>query len=313
MYFPYLRGKQNELLALKDFSQMSPNNAKIVPIIEPVKNQVNGLNSALETMIKNGMRFALILNPKDGDFKRNADNYMLPKLKCLQEDREHWIPAYFYKNNADILLAYAEKYNLTKLMVVFPEGTNVYDNNIMDFLSNERVRYVVNGNSSNSAIAKLRALGKNVISLEDHFNSQNKNADYASNDDEFFSDDFLYYKDSGFYGFADYTALPKNFVEGGMLPYAIAIHLTYKKSDEEVYVHHFVSDSNLDQSNIRGKFREAAIKIDPFYKNGGYTETAAVMELVDKANDSAGYPGLGYIKKLSIKNHLELIDRLITE
>lgn len=192
MYFPYLRGKQYELLALKDFSQMSPNNAKIVPIIEPVKNQVNGLNSALETMIKNGMRFALILNPKDGDFKRNADNYMLPKLKCLQEDREHWIPAYFYKNNADILLAYAEKYNLTKLMVVFPEGTNVHDNNIMDFLSNERVRYVVNGNSSNSAIAKLRALGKNVISLEDHFNSQNKNADYASNDDEFFSDDFLY-------------------------------------------------------------------------------------------------------------------------
>ena len=93
MYFPYLRGKQYELLALKDFSQMSPNNAKIVPIIEPVKNQVNGLNSALETMIKNGMRFALILNPKDGDFKRNADNYMLPKLKCLQEDREHWIPA----------------------------------------------------------------------------------------------------------------------------------------------------------------------------------------------------------------------------
>ena len=68
-----------------------------------------------------------------------------------------------------------------------------------------------------------------------------------------------------------------------------------------------MSDSNLDQSNIRGKFHEAAIKIDPFYKNGGYSETAAVMELVDKANDSAGYPGLGYIKKLSIKHHIELI------
>ena len=32
MYFPYLRGKQYELLALKDFSQMSPNNAKIIPV-----------------------------------------------------------------------------------------------------------------------------------------------------------------------------------------------------------------------------------------------------------------------------------------
>lgn len=301
------------MLALKDFSQMSPNNAKIVPIIEPVKNQVNGLNSTLETMIKNGMRFALILNPKDGDFKRDVDNDILLKLNVLQEDREHWIPAYFYKKNADILLAYAEAHNLTQLMVVFPEGVNVHDNGLMKFLSNERIKYVVNGNSSTSAVNKLRALGKNVISLEDHFNLQNKNADYANNDDEFFSDDFLYYRNSGFYGFADYTTLPKNFVEGGMLPYAIALHLTYKKSDEEIYVHHFVSDSNLDQSNIRGKFREAAIKIDPFYKNGGYTETAAVMELVDKANGSAGYPGLGYIKKLSIKNHLELIDGLITE
>ncbi len=45
-------------------------------------------------------------------------------------------------------------------MVVFPEGTNVHDNNIMDFLSNERVRYVVNGNSSNSAIAQTESLGQ---------------------------------------------------------------------------------------------------------------------------------------------------------
>ena len=74
MYFPYLRGKQYELLALKDFSQMSPNNAKIIPVIEPVKSQVNGLNSALEALRDNAMRFAVILNPKDGDFKKDRDN-----------------------------------------------------------------------------------------------------------------------------------------------------------------------------------------------------------------------------------------------
>ena len=43
----------------------------------------------------------------------------------------------------------------------------------------------------------------------------------------------------------------KDFQDGGMLPYAIAIHLTYLKSSEEIYVHHFVSDSNYDQSNIK--------------------------------------------------------------
>ena len=102
MYFPYLRGKQYELLALKDFSQMSPNNAKIIPVIEPVKSQVNGLNSALEALRDNAMRFAVILNPKDGDFKKDRDNDIFPKLNTLQEDRESWIPAYFYKGYPDL-------------------------------------------------------------------------------------------------------------------------------------------------------------------------------------------------------------------
>ena len=39
MYCPYLRGKQ------------FANNGKIVPIVEPVKKQVNGLNSAITTIL----------------------------------------------------------------------------------------------------------------------------------------------------------------------------------------------------------------------------------------------------------------------
>ena len=33
----------------------------------------------------------------------------------------------------------------------------------------------------------------------------------------------------------------------------------------------------------------------------------ASKEIIEKANASEGYPGLGYLKKLSVKNHLELI------
>ena len=67
----------------------------------------------------------------------------------------------------------------------------------------------------------------------------------------FFSDDFAFYKIDKLYGFSDYVTMGKDFQDGGMLPYAIAIHLTYLKSSEEIYVHHFVSDSNYDQSNIK--------------------------------------------------------------
>ena len=90
-----------------------------------------------------------------------------------------------------------------------------------------------------------------------------------------------------------------------MLPYALVIHLSYRKNEEQLYVHHFVSDSNETNSDIRGKFREAAKKVAPFYEDKNQTE--AVKEIIQKADASDVYPGLGYLKKLSVKNHLELI------
>jgi len=315
MYFPYLRGKQFELMALRDFSNDNQGNNKIIPIIEPVKQQMNGINTALSVMIENGMKFAIILNPNDGDFKHeNIDNDILKQLPQIIDKRTQWIPAYTYKNNSERLLEHASLNGLDGLMIVLPNGVDVTDERLMSFLSNETVRYIVFANSgARSVRARLLRLGKHIISLEDRFNSRTRNADYELVNDEFFSDDFAFYSADGLYGFSDYTTIGKDFVEGGMLPYAIAIHLTYKKTEEEIYVHHFVSENNYDQSNIKGKFHEAAKKIEPFYNGFDIVRTSAVDELIEKSKSDDGYPGLGYLKKLSVKNHLELINRILPE
>lgn len=316
MYYPYLRGKQFELLALREFSNEYKNNSKIVPIIEPVKKQVNGLNAAALSMIENGMKFAVILNPSDGDYKHTGiDNDILMSLTALTDDRDNWIPAYIYKHNGKTLLEHAKQNNLSNLMIIFPSGADVNDEELMEFLSKDEVAFVVSGNLSNnrSARGRLLRLGKALISLEDRFNERPRNADYANEVDEIFSEDFAYYKEDGLAGFADFTPMAKDFIEGGMLPYAIAIHLTYQKSDDQIFVHHFVSDNNFDQSNIRGKFHEAAVKIAPFFNNNGLYHTSAVDELIRRADSDDGYPGLGYIKKLSVKNHLELITHILPE
>lgn len=316
MYYPYLRGKQFELLALREFSREFENNHTIVPIIEPVKKQVNGLNAAALSMIENGMKFAVILNPSDGDYTHTGiDNDILMSLTALTDDRDNWIPAYIYKHNGRTLLDHAKQNNLSNLMIIFPSGADVNDEVLMEFLSKDEVAFVVSGNLSNnrSARGRLLRLGKALISLEDRFNERPRNADYANEVDEIFSEDFAYYKNDGLAGFADYTPMAKDFIEGGMLPYAIAIHLTYQKSDDQIFVHHFVSDNNFDQSNIRGKFHEAAVKIAPFFNNNGLYHTSAVDELIRRAESDDGYPGLGYIKKLSVKNHLELITHILSE
>lgn len=316
MYYPYLRGKQFELLALREFSSEFKNNHTIVPIIEPVKKQVNGLNAAALSMIENGMKFAVILNPSDGDYRHTGiDNDILMSLTALTDDRDNWIPAYIYKHNGKTLLDHAKQNNLSNLMIIFPSGADVNDEELMEFISKDEVAFVVSGNLSNnrSARGRLLRLGKALISLEDRFNERPRNADYANEVDEIFSEDFAYYQDDKLAGFADYTPMAKDFIEGGMLPYAIAIHLTYQKSDDQIFVHHFVSDNNFDQSNIRGKFHEAAVKIAPFFNNNGLFHTSAVDELIRRADSDDGYPGLGYIKKLSVKNHLELITHILSE
>ena len=304
------------MLALRDFSSENLNNKKIIPIIEPVKLQVNSLNLAISTMIDNGMKFAVILNPMDGDFKHpSVNNDIITGLVPLTEDREHWIPAYLYKGDPMMLQAHAEKHNLNHLMIVFPSGVDVNNERLMYFLSNERIAYIVTGNLGNnrSARGRLLRLGKQIISLENRFQDKARNADYANAVDEQFSEDFAYYRDDGLAGFSDYTTLAKDFVEGGMLPYAIAIHLTYQRSEDQIYVHHYVSDSNFDQSNIRGKFFEAVNKIAPFYDRGQYFKTLSVKELIQRSISEDGFPGLGYIKKLSVKNHLELINHILPE
>lgn len=313
MYFPYLRGKQFELMALRDFSIDYSSSKKIIPIIEPVKQQMNGMNTALSIMIQNNMNFAIILNPNDGDFKHgNIDNDILKHLPYIVENKNKWIPAYIYKNNPEILLEHASANELDSLMIILPNGADISDKKLTSFLENKKVKYIVYGNSgARSAKVYLLKLGKHIISLEDRFNSRTRNADYENNKDEFFSDDFAFYKIDKLYGFSDYVTMGKDFQDGGMLPYAIAIHLTYLKSSEEIYVHHFVSDSNYDQSNIKKKFYEAAQKIEPFYNEHNILHTSAVNEFIERAKSEDGYPGLGYIKKLSIKNHLELINHIL--
>ena len=43
--------------------------------------------------------------------------------------------------------------------------------------------------------------------------------------------------------------------------------MTYQKDDDEIYIHHFVSDSNMSTEDVRGKFVEAASKAEPFYND----------------------------------------------
>lgn len=310
MYYPYLRGKQYELKALRELSEEDPRNNYLCPIIEPVKSNYNNLNTAIKVLKENEWHFVLVVNPSVGDFKGNT-NSILANVEGL--DGPSWKPGLLYMNNCEQLSRIIQNESLEDVYVIFKDGIDFdRDSQLEEFLTSDRINSVVVYNATNrSSKHKLERLGKHIIRLDEKFNEKRRNVDYEVMVDEQFTEEPFYYNEDGFAGFSDYTVLPRNLSEGGSLPYAIAIHLTYKPEAEFVYIHHFVSETNFDQSNIQGKFAEAAKKaVDFFNKHTDYYRGSGFAELEIYYNEGR-YPGLGVIKKISIKHHLQLISEIL--
>ena len=89
MYFPYLRGRQFELIALREYAQQKGDNDNLIPIIEPVRKSTNSLNLAISVFKKTNLRFAAVLNPHVGEL---SGEFILEQLGDILE-RSNWIPA----------------------------------------------------------------------------------------------------------------------------------------------------------------------------------------------------------------------------
>ena len=67
MYFPYLRGRQFELIAIRELLEKELIGSKIIPIIEPVK-YTSTLAKTLAVYSEKEHKCALIMNPGVGNF-----------------------------------------------------------------------------------------------------------------------------------------------------------------------------------------------------------------------------------------------------
>lgn len=308
MYFPYLRGKQFELIALRELCSLLGRSNHLSPIIEPVKEATVTLEKTIDCLIRANINFNLIVNPQVGDFKKNYTP-LLSLINNKLAQYENFQPTVIvdhntvFKNLKKIVSASPSK-DLTVICLNIPNDIEVF----FDFLEEKDVKYVIINEDINSKrfLRDIRKLDLNKISLTDPFISEKRNADYSKEDHKFFSDEHLFYKEEGFVGYSDYTVIGKEYIESGFLPYAVAIHLTYPQKNKEFWIKHFVSDSNEDTTDVAGKFGEALIKLIDFIDKNSI-DTLACEEF-RKLASTESYPGLGSIKKLSIMNHIELVN-----
>lgn len=306
MYYPYLRGRQFELIALREYSKQNTLNNKIVPIIEPVKKTFNSLKLALTELNTNSNQFALVLNPQVGEIKEFSQ--IIDELQEQLDVSKVWMPTFIIKNNYRDVVKIIDDMDYNDVMLICSDSTDTTNSEFKSLLFLDKVKYIVS--KENRTLKRLlRGKGKNIIRLDDNFMVQRRNKDYLDIPEEKFSEEHLYYKEDGYYGFSDYTLIESEFKEGGAPPYAVSIHLSYQKSNDEIWMRHFTSISNDDQANIQGKFAEATAKAVNFIDDNKI-ENNATIELKNYF-DLKKYPGLGIVKKITIKNHLELVNKII--
>ena len=302
MYFPLLRGKQYELIALREFAEANPENLWLCPIIEPVRVLHDALIRAAGVLSNSHIPYCIILNPVRGDYAIQSNRFEISAfLEKFQELEVKPIPAFYADGKCKEVKSTIEKYGLDNVMIIFEDS---FDMERADALCNQgSVSYIVcAGADSRSNSRYLMRTGKSIIRLDDRFVVRKPNTAYREIEEDAYSEEFYYYKSDHFYGFSDYCVLPKEFIEGGTTPTAIAIHLSYNKRTDSIWVRHFVSDEAYDKQDLHSKFENAIKHLRMFYST--IPPTQSVQWLIDHSDK---YPGLGVLKKVTVLNHIQLV------
>lgn len=307
MYFPYLRGRQFELLALRELAENSLVCKHIIPIIEPVKLSPT-LVKTLECFIASNRNITVIHNPQVGNFKNDVDelNDNLLKNRYIELfNNDYIIKAHILNKNSiaelnELLLQGFKKESLLTICCN-RDCTELYK----EKFENSPPRYSLIPNES----AFKHKIRKNKVMLSDRFVKQNRNTDYANTEDEFFSDDHLFYTEDGFIGYSDYSIIGEEFSESGFAPFAVAIHIVYFDSENNLRIRHFVSNTNEDINDPAGKFYEALKKLAD-WQDKMHLNTLGMEKFIEHYKNGT-YPGLGTVKKLSIMHHIELVSKYL--
>jgi hypothetical protein len=312
MYYPFIRGKQFELVMLRE---MAPQIAEwgFVPIIEPVKGNFPALKRALDRLIENECRFILIANPGVGELKEDNsslwdeifDNHLvdyenyavglnLSVNDSLRTTKE------FFKTHANptavIHSGFSDGKGLASLIAEkHPDITEHI------FVGQDNILY------------RKHFKGIKRVLVQDGFKTRN-NKDHPSS--ELFSGLYLTYQEMNYDAFGDFLIVGSDYKDGGGPAYAIAIHLTYvnPKADDAISIKHYVSDQVDTPKDPAGKFLEALRKLvrDVQKTDSPILLTTAVEEYLQLYKDKH-FPGLGYVKKLSMQHHIELMAHLLVE
>jgi hypothetical protein len=312
MYYPYFRGKQFELIAIRESAKLMAESG-FTPIIEPVKESLGGLQRTLESVRKANGKAIVIVNPYYGDHCEDGNsistllnagylnNDAIEAGLLLKKDMKVEEVLDCYNQHKDHTLTFLHAgFTATKTLVEKLEKELKVSRNVFF-------------EAHCGKLYRRRFSSTKRILLRDGFKRQ-RNANYPALEE--FSDLHVTYKDEGMEGFGDFLIVGDDYTESGGPAYAVALHITFIDPDEDdmMYIHHFVSTTRDTPTDPAGKFAEALDKLIHKLDSGTshIFETNAIKEFRD-LHTNGHFPGLGYVKKLSMNHHIETLSRYLSK
>jgi len=304
MYYTYLRARQFELIALRELATEEALQGAVIPILEPVKKALNNLTLAHTIFREKDQGAYLIVNPLVGELIGDGRHY-LDYLTTLESDT--YLIAFHYQANGNYIKECIGEYDLNDCLLICQNDLNVDDPDFKELAGMDQIcAFTLDDPGRNRSLSRyLRGLHKTCIRLDDPFERQIRNSDFLEIAEHRFSEEHLYFKEDHFSGFSDYTALPSQYSDGGSTPRAVVIHITYLNEQDQIWIRHFTSKTNDSIANVQGKFAEAASKAVTYCRAKGLSNSA--IEELEHYFEDEHYPGLGMVKKISIKNHILVV------
>lgn len=310
MYYPYFRGKQFDLLTIRECAGLMAE-AGFTPIVEPVKEGLNGLRRAIDAVNTAGGELILIVNPANGE--HTDDPAALAAF--MQEEltgHQNIHPGILLTDGLPVADAialcngYAGR-QITLIHSGFTEARALADQ--LDDAAFQ-LRHVFIGDNR---LYRRHFKGDQRILIRDGFErrANRKHPEY-----ERFSDLHVTFEEEGMTGFGDFLIVGNDYSDTGGPAYSVAIHLTCidPSKDDEMFIHHFKSIRYETPADPAGKFAEALEKLatEVNSEQTNVRRTKAVEEFL-ALHASGHFPGLGFAKKLSMNHHIETLAAFFRE
>ncbi len=301
-YYPILRGRQYDLLALQAVTQVPALTQHLFPIIEPVKD-ISSLNKNISLWLK--LRpLGVITNPVVGDYALLTVKAHPLKTSILTHPN-FWQFQYFDATMTPKTLIQSPNYglicanyhylasHLAQLRQLAPKRLLIPDE--------ARFRALVN------------PLGVPTVTYNDPFDYQ---ADF---------DVYLVEPETSFsslltlgqlyptaVGFGDFSIMGSYYSEYGAPQRRQVLHLMLLTAAGTLTLRHFVSFDDGSMGHQKEKFLDALAKLRGFVAHYPRTNTLTpALKTLLAHFEIDKNPGFGTVKKLLLAHHFELVSRFL--